>query len=64
LPFTHLHLYGNHWDEAADIIERTLRQRMPGPDGEPDREFEEAEISDAERRAAMARERMRRLGVR
>ncbi|HXH21492.1 MAG TPA: hypothetical protein VNN10_05645 [Dehalococcoidia bacterium] len=63
MPFSHFNLYGKPWDAAADLLERTIRIRMQDEE-EPAPELSEAEISEAERRAAIARERMRRLGIR
>ena len=61
MPFSHYNLYDNHqWETVA----RRIRLRPGRPTEEAEPEFPEAEISDAERRAAMARERMRRQGMR
>jgi hypothetical protein len=63
MPFSYFQFNGSQWDEAAELLERRLRRNQPGqPEREP--EFPEAEIDDAERRAAMTRERLRRAGVR
>ena len=65
MPFSHYNLYDNHqWETATETVARRIRLRPGRPSEEAEPEFPEAEISDAERRAAMARERMRRQGMR
>jgi hypothetical protein len=64
MSFNHFNLHGNHWETAAEAVARRIRLRSGPASEEAEPEFPEAEISDAERRAAMARERMRRQGMR
>jgi hypothetical protein len=64
MSFSHNSLYGNHWEAAAEQLERRIRLRPDVNSEEPAAEFPEAEIGDAERRAAMTRERLRRQGLR
>jgi hypothetical protein len=63
MPFNYFQLNGSQWEEVAEMLERRFRRPQPGQT-EPAPEFPEAEIDDAERRAAMTRERLRRAGVR
>jgi hypothetical protein len=64
MSFFHFQFYGNHWEQATDDVERRLRPRSSPESEEPEPEFLEAELDDHERRAAIARERARRFGVR
>lgn len=64
MSFNHFQLYANPWDNTADVIERRLRLARTNGANEPEPEFPEAELDDAQRRAAIARERMRRQRAR
>ena len=60
MTFSHNSLYGNHWEAAAEQLERRIRFQPTVDRGEPVEEIPEAELDDSRRRAAMARERTRR----
>ena len=64
MPFSRFPLFGDPFENAAAAVQQQLRlRRLQGQDAtEP--EFPEPEIDDFERRAAMTRERLRRLGLR
>ena len=64
MPFSNFPLFGNPFDNPAAMVERQIRLRQLESQEDEDREFPEAEIDDSIRRAAMARERLRRLGIR
>lgn len=64
MPFSPFPRLMNPFENTAAAIERHLRMRRLREDDEAEPEFPEAEIDDSERRAAMVRERMRRLGIR
>jgi hypothetical protein len=64
MSFNRFQLFANPFESNASIIERQIRLRRLESGQEPDAEFPEAEIDDAQRRAAMVRERLRRLGLR
>ncbi|HEY7270716.1 MAG TPA: hypothetical protein VH951_12905 [Dehalococcoidia bacterium] len=64
MPFSRFQLFGNPFDNPAAAVERHIRARMLEEEADLEQEFPEAEIDDRERRAAMTRERMRRLGIR
>ena len=63
MPFSNFPLFGNPFDSPASIIERQIRLRLRESQQAEDRDFPEAEIDEALRRAAIARERLRRLGI-
>jgi len=65
MSFSHHDFYGRGWERAVEFVEERMRrgqEQMPAED--PEAELPEAEIGDDERRAAMARERARRLNRR
>ncbi len=62
MSFNHFQFYGNHWEHAADTLERRIRQRQSQESNDLEPEFPEAELDDAIRRAAIIRERIRRFG--
>ena len=64
MSFSHLDFTGRGWERALDLVEHRLRASRESENGsnEPDVELPRAEISDDERRAAMARARSRRAG--
>jgi hypothetical protein len=64
VPFTNFPLFANPFDNPAAIVERHLRLRQLESQEQDERDFPEAELDDSIRRAAMARERLRRLGMR
>ena len=64
MPFSRFQLFGNPFDNPAAAVERHIRARILQDQTSEAAEFPEAEIDDTERRAAMTRERMRRLGIR
>jgi hypothetical protein len=60
MPLSQFPLFGNPFENTAAEIERQIRQRRQAQAVE-EPEFPEAEVDDTIRRAAMARERLRRL---
>ena len=63
MPFDRFQLFGNPFANTGAAIERQIRERWLEEERELEPEFPEAEIDTTQRRAAMTRERLRRLAA-